>query len=99
MCECDATIVIGVGIVGERLHGAVEIGIGDGHPLHGIPRPALLHLHYLAVPRELIGDLTDARHARVGELDGEVAVAVRHDPHVGCRRKTWVLGRNKQIKK
>ena len=95
MRECDPTIVIGVGIVGERGHGAVEIGVRDGHPLHSVPRPALLHLDNLPVPRELIGDLTHARHARVGELDGEVAVAVRHDPHFWCRRKTWVLGKNR----
>lgn len=81
--------------MGERSHGAVEIGIGDGDSLHSVPRPALLHFDDLSVPRELIGDLAHSRHTRVGELDRKVAVTVRHNPNVGCRRKTWVLRMNR----
>ena len=92
MRERDPTVVVGVGVMGERSHGAVEISVGDGHPLHRVPRSALLHLHNLSVPRELVGDLTHSRHTRVGELDRKVAVTIGHNPNVGCRRKTWVLG-------
>ena len=95
MCECDSTVVIGVGIVGERSHGAVEIRIGDSDSLHSISGPTLLHLDNLSVPRELIGDLAHSRHAGVGELNGKVAVAVRHNPDIGRRRKTWVLRMNR----
>ena len=95
MRECDPTVVVGVGVMGERSHGAVEIGIGDGDSLHSVPRPALLHFDDLSVPRELIGDLAHSRHTRVGELDRKVAVTVRHNPNVGCRRKTWVLRMNR----
>ena len=95
MCECDPTVVIGVGIVGERGHGAVEIRVGDSDPLHCVPGAALLHLDNLSVPRELIGDLAHSRHAGVGELNGKVAVAVRHNPNVGRRRKTRVLKMNR----
>lgn len=98
MRECDPTVVIGVGVMGERSHGAVEISIGNSDPLHRVPRTALLHLDNLSVPRELVGDLAHSRHTRVGELYGKVAVTVRHNPDVRCRRQTWVL-RIEQIKR
>ena len=91
MGECDSTIVIGVGVVGERCHSAVEISVGDGDALHRVPRAALLHLDDLSVPRELVRDLAHSRHTSICELDGKVAVAIRHNPYVGCRRKTRIL--------
>ena len=60
MCERDPTIVVGIGVVGEGCHGTVEVGVGDGDPLHGVPRATLLHLDDLPMPRKLIGDLSHA---------------------------------------
>ena len=97
MREGDSSIVIGVGIVGEGSHGTVQVRVRDGHPLHGVPRATLLHLHDLAVPRELVGDLPHPGHAGVGELDREITVSVGNNLNVRCWTKTWKLKKRAEV--
>ena len=50
-----------------------------------------LYLDELAVPGEFVCDLTHPRHSRVNELDGVVAVLVRHHRQLGGHSQRGVL--------
>ena len=83
--------VVAVGVVLQRPHGRVHLLVRHGHPLDCVPRPSLLNLDNLTMSGELIGDLPDSGHPRIGELYGEVSVPVRHYPHVRCGCQCWEL--------
>ena len=83
--------IVAVGIVLDGDHGGLQLLVGDGHLLDAVPSPALLDLDDLPVPGELVGDLPHPRHPHVGELDGVVAVPVRHNGLWWSRCKTMVL--------
>ena len=86
--------IVAVGVVLDGGHGGVQFLVGHGHLLDAVPPAALLHLDDLPVAGELVGDLPHARHAHVGELDGEVAVPVRHDGLGRSWGQTMVLETN-----
>ena len=94
--KVDPPHVVRVGVVRQRLHGGLQVGVGDCHPLDGVPGTALLHLDDLPVPGELVGDLPDPGHAGVGEVEGEVTVTVGHNPHGGGGAQGGVLQHGRQ---
>lgn len=65
--------------------GCLSIGKRNGDPLDSIFGPSSHDFHHLAVLGELVGDLTDAVHARIDELHAEMSVLVGHDIHERAR--------------
>ena len=89
--KVNTTNIVTVGVVLDGDHSRVQLLIGHGHLLDAVPSSALLDLDDLSVSGELVGDLPHARHTHVGELDGVVAVPVRHDVLGRSWSKTMVL--------
>ena len=73
--------------------GRLSIGKRNGDPLDSIFGPSSHDFHHLAVLGELVGDLTDAVHARIDELHAEMSVLVGHDIHERTRVETGAVFR------
>lgn len=86
--------VLVVRIRRNRPHGGVDVGVADGDPLDGVLGAALVHLDELPVAGEVVGDLLDPGHPGVDELDGVVAVLVRHHLHGRGNRQGRELKQN-----